>query len=154
MRPSGGDVGDEKAVLPLTSLDPSTPGSNGQALFGQEAPPPPAYPWVGVRGAVDHPLYARSQYGPGAGRGAPGMVAGLQGHVDGGSLANWTGLAQGVHLGVGLPGLGVPSLAHNPSIGHHHRAHRRVGRTKRPTPGGSGPGPAHEMKVLGFFGDG
>ncbi len=104
---------------------------------------------VGVCHADHHPRNPGGKDGPGAGRGAPGMVARLQGHIDGGVFRLVAGIEQGVDLGVWLAGLAMVALADHPSRLHHHRAHGRIRRGSTHALFGLAQGQAHEIEIGG-----
>ena len=83
-----------------------------------------------------------------AGRGAPGVGAGLQRHVHGGSPRPRAGAGQRLDLGVVEPDRAVPALAHDASGARHDRAHHRV-RMGAPAPAlRQTQGAAHEAAVV------
>ena len=56
------------------------------------------------------------------------MVAGLQGHIDGGAPGFCSGGPEGMHLGMGGSGLGMKPRGNEPVIFNHHRADTGIGR--------------------------
>ena len=82
---------------------------------------------VGVLHGRDHPCHTGIHQGVGAGRRTPVMAAGFEGHIGGGATGQFTGRAQGMHLGMGLAGPHVPALAHHLAVAHDDAADTRVG---------------------------
>ncbi len=94
------------------------------------AQPPHAGPVgdrVGIERRHHHPRDAGREQRFGAGRGAPVVVAGLEGDVGGGAAGAFASGTERLHLGVRLAGPPVPALTDDGAVPDEHTAHQGIG---------------------------
>ncbi len=127
-RQAGGTVLDEGAVqFPALFLEHAA--AHRHPPTTQVVSPAAGDPGVGVGHADHHRADPGGEHRLGAGSGSTGMIARFQGDIQGGAVRPGTGVAQGMHLGVGGSGAVMVAPADNlPARLDDHRAHRRVGR--------------------------
>ena len=92
-------------------------------------PPPPSTRGLGSSIPKTTFLTPHLQDGFGAGRGSTGMVAGFQGHVQGGPSGFSAGLRQGDPFGMGPARFLVISRPNHPAAPDHYRPHQGIRRS-------------------------
>ena len=96
-----------------------------------------------------HPADAGVEQRVGAGRGAAVMATRFQGHIGGGAARPVAGRFQGDHLGVGLAGAFVPTLADDHAVIDQHAADPWVGIGAVQAAPGQRQGPCHVAIIVG-----
>ncbi len=102
---------------------------------------------MGVGHAIDHLGNACLRQCPGAGPGAPLVIARLQGDIGRGPASPLAGIGQCIDFRMGLPGPTVEPLADDLAVAGDNATHPGIGPGRVQAPPGQLQGPGHAVDV-------